>query len=245
MALTIPSRSPWEDRFRTPTAAELRGALAPQFHVPFEHARAKLTQIPGASETIRWHGVWKWTFEYACAGESHGEVFAFLVADPARPRVCISVTDAAMSGMDLRKLSKGVREGLASAPAVDGTRWATWDVTSKSGVDEIGAFVAAYRTAIGMPHELPEPPLPASSDVKVTPNTKAVAKPSVKTGGKARGKAASTSGTDAPGSAKSGSAKPSSGKLGSSSHAAQANGTASPSTGHKAGPNGTRRARGA
>lgn len=219
--------------------------MASQFHVPFEHARAKLTQIPGASETIRWHGVWKWTFEYACAGEAHGEVFAFLVADPARPRVCISVTDAAMSGMDLRKLSKGVREGLASAPAVDGIRWATWDVASKSGVDEIVAFMSAYRTAIGMPPEPPAPTLPAASDVKVASSTKAVAKPGVKTGGKARGKAASRTGANAPGSAKTGSAKPSTGKLGSSAHAAQANGTASPSRGQKAGPNGTRRARGA
>ncbi len=151
----------------------------------------------GTPEAIRWHGVWKWTLDYATG---QGDLVAFLVPDPARPRVCISILDATTSAIDLRKLAKGVRDGLASAPAVDGTRWVTWDVASKSGVDEIGAFVLAYRTAMGIAAEVPLPPSPPSREAKTKP--------------------------------------------GSATGAAQANGAASPSTGHKAGSNGTRRARG-
>ncbi len=171
MALTIPSRTPWEDRFRTPGISELRGALAPQFLGAFDHARVKLAQIQGASEAIRWHGVWKWTFEYAGAG-THQEPFAFLVPDPARPRVCVSILESAMAGVDVRKLAKGVREVLAAAPAVDGTRWATWDVTTKSGVEEIAGLIASYRTPPAAAEPAPAAPAPAASkarDAKVKP----------------------------------------------------------------------------
>lgn len=197
MALTIPSRTPWDDRFRTPSVSELRSSLASQFHPPFDHARAKLAQLMGAPEAIRWHGVWKWTLEYAAS--TPGDLIVFLVADPARPRVCISVSDATMSAMDLRKMAKGMRDVLASAPGVDGTRWATWDVVSKSGVDEIGAFIVAYRTTMGIPAVVPAPTPSKARDAKAKPA--------------------------------------------SASDVAH-NGVASPSTGHKAGSNGTRRARG-
>lgn len=172
MALTIPSRTPWEDRFRTPTATDLRSALAPQFLATFDHARARIAHIPGAVESIRWRGVWKWTFEYVCASEPTAEAFAFLVPDPAKPRLCISVSDACLTGLDQRKLPKGVREVLAAAPAVDGVRWVTWDVASKSGVDEIAAFVVAYRTARGLPMETTGPtnsPVAKSRETKPKP----------------------------------------------------------------------------
>jgi len=152
---------------------DLRGALATQFQPPFDHARTKLGHIPNAAETIRWNGVWKWTLEYACASEPHPDAFAFLVPDPARPKICISIPDATVSGMDLRKLAKGVREVLAAAPAVDGVRWATWDLVSKSGVDEISGFILAYRTAMGLPAEAPVPPSPKAKDEKAKPAPKA------------------------------------------------------------------------
>lgn len=170
----------------------------PQFVAAFDHARAKLVQIQGASEAIRWHGVWKWTFEYSCPGDAHAEPFAYLVPDPTRPRVCISIPEVAMANVDVRKLAKGVREVLACAPAVDGTRWATWDVTAKSGIEEIAALIAAYRTP------------PAATDA-------------------------------APAASKVREAKT---KPEASNGVAHASGAGTPSTRHKAGSNGTRRARG-
>lgn len=216
MPLTIPSRTPWEDRFRTPTASALRGAIASQFVPPFDHARSRLSQISGAIEAIRWHGVWKWTFEYTCTA-AHAEPFAYLVPDPAKPRLCVSVPESVTSVLDVRRLSKTVRETLGNAPAVDGIRWATWDVATKSGMDEVVAFIAAYRTATA---PCPEA---SSADVPTIPNSVPASAPSV---------------MDAPSKPKPRS------RAKSPNSAAKQNGTASPTTGPKAGSDGTRRARG-
>ena len=37
----------------------------------------------------------------------------------------------------MKKLSKFVRDGLAHAPAVDGVRWAQWEIQGKAQADDI------------------------------------------------------------------------------------------------------------
>lgn len=128
-------RSAWQDRFRAPSVAVLLEAVGRQHQPACEHARSRLTASGCVSETLAWRGVWNWTFVYACSQCPSG--FAFLIPDPTKPRLCVAVPDDALGEIPPKKLPRMVRDGLALAPAVDGTRWPVWDVTSKAQVDEV------------------------------------------------------------------------------------------------------------
>jgi hypothetical protein len=90
-------------------------------------------------ETLTWRGTWCWTLCYAPAADA--PACAYLIANPQRPTLSIPVHEGVLAGMSLRKLPKGIREGLSHAPSVEGVHWPTWDMSTKSGVDEVIVLV--------------------------------------------------------------------------------------------------------
>jgi hypothetical protein len=134
-------RHPWSDRFRTPTAEALVADLPKSLIPAFEHARKCLSNSHSLAEAVHWQGVWQWCLTYTHNGDSSLPA-AYLVPDPDRPRLCIPFPEHALHDLPLKRLAKSVRDVLIHAPAVNGVRWATWDLHSKAGVDEVLALLA-------------------------------------------------------------------------------------------------------
>lgn len=132
-------RPAWSDRFRQPTAKELVEGVAEPAVGAVRALREALLAGRGddGAEVVTWRGVWKWTLAY----RGSDRPFAYVIADPAKPRLSIPVSDAALAELALRKLSRVVRDGLSHAPNVDGVRWATWDVQSEQQAEELIVLV--------------------------------------------------------------------------------------------------------
>jgi hypothetical protein len=135
MSAPSKTRLAWLDRFKAPTPDDLLAPFNKQSSALIEHTRQKFRSVEGVKEDLGWHGVWNWTFSFRVPGEERP--WAYLIPDPARPRVSIPVMDEMIPDLPIRKLSKFVRDGLAHAPVVDGVRWASWDHLSKTQADEI------------------------------------------------------------------------------------------------------------
>lgn len=148
-------RQCWADRFETPEWPELLDQMPKAASSLLEYAHAKLGAIEALREEISWQGVWCWTLVFRQGGEG-GRGLAYLVPDPARPRVCIPVPNALIPGLPIKKLSKFVRDGLLHAPAVDAVRWACWHVQSRSQVDELMALLG-HRMAASAQVATPAP----------------------------------------------------------------------------------------
>ncbi len=136
MAPVEPSRdrTVWSDRFREPAARELVAALGKQVCGVADHVRGRLITL-GASETVAWCGVWKWTLVFQAEGEARP--WAYIVPDPSRLVLALVLPDEMITSLPLKKLPRFVRDGLAYAPVVDGSRWAKWDLQGKAQADEI------------------------------------------------------------------------------------------------------------
>lgn len=135
MSAPSKTRVAWLDRFKAPSADDLLCPFNKQSSALIEHTRQKLRTCEGVKEEISWHGVWNWSFVYRLPGEERA--WAYLIPDPAKPRVVLPVFDDVLPELPLRKLSKFIRDGLTHAPMVDGLRWACWDLLNKTQADDI------------------------------------------------------------------------------------------------------------
>lgn len=135
-AQTSKSRVAWLDRFRAPSPEDLLAPFNKQSSSLLEHARQRLLGVDGVKEDISWHGVWNWTFVYRIPGEGE-RAWAYLIPDPAKPRIAVPVDDEIIPDLPIRKLSKFIRDGLTHAPTVDGVRWSCWDIANRTQVEDI------------------------------------------------------------------------------------------------------------
>lgn len=135
------TRIAWQDRFHTPTAQRLLADIQRGFTSPIEHIRAKLLAGEAIHESVIWSGVWNWTLAYTHNGDS-GPAWAYIVPDPAHPRLCLPFPDGLLGELPVKKISKTVRDALVHATSVDGVRWPTWELTSKALGDDL--FVLAH-----------------------------------------------------------------------------------------------------
>jgi hypothetical protein len=101
-----------------------------------QHARGKLLAATGIREVLAWQGVWNWTFVYE-RDQQRNPAVAYIVPDPSRPRICVTIPEAMLADLSLPRLSKSVRDGIVFAPVVNAIRWPTWDIHSKPQVDEL------------------------------------------------------------------------------------------------------------
>ncbi len=133
------SRPVWQDRFRAPSPDELVDAFNKQTGSLIQHTRERLRAGEGVKEELSLQGVWNWTFVFRVPNDSPLG-WAYLVPDPAKPRVAVPVPDDIITELPIRKLSKFIRDGLVHAPRVDGIRWATWDLLNKTQAGDIVAL---------------------------------------------------------------------------------------------------------
>jgi len=132
---TSKSRKAWEDRFSTPSAASLIKSIDEPVFPAAEYARVKLLAVEGLREDVVWQGVWKWTLTYTHSADSD-RGWIFLIPDPSRFRLSMPMSVDLIQELPLKKLSKFSRDALVHAPVVGRTRWPSWDVQTKTQVDD-------------------------------------------------------------------------------------------------------------
>jgi hypothetical protein len=145
-----PGRRAWDDRFHAPKADDLMGGIEKQWRAAVVHARAGLRRDSDTSEEIAWQGVWRWTLTYRHASAPE-RAWAYIIPDPAKPRLCIPMTEAAVDVLVVERTPKFVREALAFAPMVDGVRWPVWELQTRRQTESIlGLLECKLGAAEGM-----------------------------------------------------------------------------------------------
>lgn len=142
-----PCRPAWANRFATPSLASLLHPLKAAHAPHVRHARAKLLATQDMREMVAWQGVWRWTLVYTHPSLP-GQVWAFLVPDPARPLLAVPVAEVVLPSLPPKHLTRPVRDGLVLAPVVAGVRWATWEVTSHALAENVLAIAASRATIL-------------------------------------------------------------------------------------------------
>ncbi|MCA9272312.1 MAG: hypothetical protein KDA31_04620 [Phycisphaerales bacterium] len=131
-----PSRSPWEDRFSTPTTEQLLS----QYEGPAQSlASVGLTELEkrvGQPPSLEWLGLsWKWTLVYKVPGET--EPCAYLIPTPDWPSIALPVPLPIAEDILIRRGSKYLRETLVHACQVDQVRWAQWSIQGKAQLADV------------------------------------------------------------------------------------------------------------
>jgi hypothetical protein len=139
------TRSPWEDRFRTPTYEGLRDLNNKQLAAVFDAARARLVGVPEATESLAWLGIpWRWSMEYRCPLDPT-RAWAVLILQPAKPTISIPLPVPVLARVPLTKLPRPIRDGLKAAIPIAGVLWPTWECASKTQIEEIGQILDMKR----------------------------------------------------------------------------------------------------
>jgi hypothetical protein len=127
----------WSDKFRIPSAEELREGLAQQIRPVLDEGRQRLGELSGVSESLVWQGVpWRWTFVYA--GGEHGErAAAYLIPDPQRLQVCVPLNQEQIEQFPLKRMKKSIRDGIVYARNVGGVWWPTWEIPTAGALGEV------------------------------------------------------------------------------------------------------------
>jgi hypothetical protein len=130
------SRSPWQDRFKRPTAHDLRFGLGSRQAQAFDRIRVRLLELAGVREHYAWHGdCWKWTVEYRT---SHSELpLAVIVPCPNDLQVAVPLDREFASSLPVRRMKRAVRDGLDLAQEPFNTNWAVWSVVSVGLLDDL------------------------------------------------------------------------------------------------------------
>ena len=141
----------WSDKFRMPGADELRAGLPKHLQQVLDDARERLTGLDEVSESLVWQGVpWRWTFIYPCAAGEPGRAMVYLVPDPQRLQICVPLAQEQIEQLPVKKLKKSIRDGVVFARNVAGVWWPTWDVASKTALDEVFELVhRKHRMLVG------------------------------------------------------------------------------------------------
>jgi hypothetical protein len=139
-------KSVWENKFRSPTLAELKAAYPKPVQQLVDEAREALVTFGDYKEDLAWLGIpWRWSLVYRQPGEPLAA--AYLVPQPVKPRLAVPVEMEFVLTAPTRKLSKFIREGLVHCPEVGGIRWASWELLAKNQIDEIIDFMTLRRQA--------------------------------------------------------------------------------------------------
>ncbi len=131
----IISRSAWSDRFTVPTVASVVAAIPSPLRVVVEYARAQLHARDLVEEFI-WQGVWRWSFVYTHPDQPHAAT-AFIIPDPQSPRICIPLRAGSIFRLVARPLAGYIRDPIAAAQTIDGTRWPSWRIETVEQVDDL------------------------------------------------------------------------------------------------------------
>jgi hypothetical protein len=138
MPVSIPKpKTPWEERFRTPTLDALRGQYPRPLMSVFDAAKSRLDDLAGLKSEIAWQGIaWRWSLAYRTDAEPT-RPWICLVPRPAKPVLVMPLAHDLLGQIPAKKLSKFVRDGLIAAPEVVGIRWPQWELSAKTQVEDV------------------------------------------------------------------------------------------------------------
>lgn len=142
-------RTPWEDRFRRPSAPDLTAHYRNrQLAALFELAKEHLGAIGPFTCQISWQGVaWRWCLTWHDPSEPLGadgqpRPRFYLVPHPEGPTVACPMTEEAFTNLPRRALGRTAREGLDQSRQIGDVRWASWKVTNRTALAEVVSAVA-------------------------------------------------------------------------------------------------------
>lgn len=130
-------RTPWEDKFKRPSLEDLREGMNKERSTLLDAARDAFLSLPGVQEEVSWQGLpWRWTLTYRCPDDPK-RIWAYLVPDPANPKLSMPLTSAMVSALPMHRFKKHVKDAVLNGRMVDGVYWATWEITTKPQLSDI------------------------------------------------------------------------------------------------------------
>ena len=152
MAWGTVAKCAWSDKFRQPTLDDLQSGLPKPLQPIFDDARERLGELDSVSEALVWQGVpWRWTMVYTVAGNDVRGI-VYLIPDPQRLQICVPLEHDQIEQVGLKRMKKSIRDGVVFARNVAGVWWPTWDVASKTALDEVFDLIARKHRLV-----VPEP----------------------------------------------------------------------------------------
>jgi hypothetical protein len=140
MPASLATESPaWRNQFAQPTTDTLLAEIDPERLKLVETLRDGLLALETAEETLGWHGIpWRWSLRYSIKKADR----AYIVPAPDAPSLAMPIRAAEIDAINLRSLSRPVREGVVNAAYVDGVLWAEWELTAQTQVSDLLSFLA-------------------------------------------------------------------------------------------------------
>jgi hypothetical protein len=133
----LKTRIPWEDRFERPDLARLTSGLLRQQAQLILHARDAMLSMGSVGDSIVWLGIpWRWALAFAIDGDRE-RPWAYIIPQPGKPVLALPLSTDMLAAIDVRKLSRTVRDGLLQASRVGDGYWPQWALTSRPQLDEI------------------------------------------------------------------------------------------------------------
>lgn len=144
----VQPRSPWSDRFRTPTEGELVGAVSEHLRPAVECIRGELMGLDGTSVSVEWVGIpWRWSLVFRV--REIERVLAYVIPCPERPVFVMPLTNGDLAVILVKRTPKYICDGILRAAEVGGVRWAQWDIAASNQVREL-AQLAERRLALSI-----------------------------------------------------------------------------------------------
>lgn len=139
MPVSVATESPaWRNQFAQPTTETLLSEVDPERVKFVETLREGLLALDNAQESLGWHGIpWRWSLRYSIKKADR----AFIVPAPEAPALAMPIRAAEIDAINLRSLSRPVREGVVNAAYVDGVLWAEWELTAQTQVADLLTFL--------------------------------------------------------------------------------------------------------
>ena len=100
-------------------------------------------------QTLEWRGIpWRWCLAYH---QEKDRPRAFLVPEPGRVALAMSIPSAEIDAVGLRSFPRTVREGIVNATYVAGVLWAEWPLTAQTQIDDLVKLQSRLLEAASAP----------------------------------------------------------------------------------------------
>ncbi|MCH2153838.1 MAG: hypothetical protein MK089_10910 [Phycisphaerales bacterium] len=138
----------WTDEFNVPTPEMLRGELTEESQPIFDELRKLLNEFDGVEEQCRWYGdCWHWTLAYLLDEQNlkdpsdDWEPLALIIPAPEDVQLAMSLTPEFVASINVRRLKRGVREGLELGCPPFTTRWGVWSIPTPGLMAELAGVI--------------------------------------------------------------------------------------------------------
>ncbi|MEL6328847.1 MAG: hypothetical protein AAFR38_04240 [Planctomycetota bacterium] len=134
-----PPAGVWSDRFVQPELDVLLDAIDGAKLPAVREFLDRTLEHFEAKARVSWRGLpWRWTVEIVVPGED--EPIAFVVCNPVRPGVAVSVRLTTLETVQASDLSAAARDAVTHAPAVGDRLWIELDATANATLGDVRAL---------------------------------------------------------------------------------------------------------